>query len=129
MPKKDTNNSDDLEQSDSDYDELDPEDDLDADDDDLDADDDDELDPEDGEPECPYCDGSKDKCKHLLAIIDITFDECRGGYLYGKYGKFFYLVADKFEETLRLKHDVQFAGFDDYLDELWETAKEQSVNN
>ena len=61
------------------------------------------IDEESGkEPACIFC-GSTGDCPHLVAVIDRTFADCKGGALYEAIDKFRKILADSVFHKIRAR--------------------------
>jgi hypothetical protein len=72
------------------------------------------------EPRCHICD-STENCDHIVAIIAMTFGECRGGALYDRHREFFSLIEDVFEKLFRAGAEPDFG--DPELNDLWRVSE------
>ena len=78
---------------------------------------------------CPYC-GSPSECPHLLAAIDRTFSECRGGYAFERYDEFRTAIERAFLRSLRRGGAIRQSWNDPELSALWDGAlKEWSIGD
>jgi hypothetical protein len=68
---------------------------------------------------CCYCEATEGECEHLLAVVDITFDACVGGYAYDRYRCFRDLIEHSFEDALELRAHRPVKWYDSDLDALW----------
>lgn len=71
--------------------------------------------------ECPYC-GSEGDCKHLLAMIDLSFLECSGGYAYARFREFHGAIEDAFLRELKAGASATVKWGSPELDCLWTDA-------
>lgn len=70
---------------------------------------------------CPCC-GQQDDCPHLLAVFDISFNECSGGFAYDRYQEFHEAIENSFGKLLKknARDDIKWGDKD--LTELWNYA-------
>ena len=78
------------------------------------------------EPRCLLC-GSSDGCEHIVADIDLTFNDCCSGALYNRLFEFRSLIHDRFLAILKERNPPAWQN--DNLAELWRRAKEDYDGN
>lgn len=80
------------------------------------------------EPTCPYC-GSAEDCPHLLAVLDMTFSTCEGGYCYERFDELKEPVERAFKERLLSTgtRPPRQQWKDNYVQELWTEVLEQGL--
>ncbi|MDP9350559.1 MAG: hypothetical protein M3P51_03325 [Chloroflexota bacterium] len=73
--------------------------------------------------ECPFC-GSGEDCEHLLAVLDMTFHECRGGSVMTHLDTLRNQIQSAFAERLRTQAAPVESWKWDHLGELWDYSED-----
>jgi hypothetical protein len=76
---------------------------------------------------CPYC-GSDQGCQHHLALFDLTFGECIGGYAFDRYEELEDVVRTAFLGLLESGRQEMYSWNDRDIAELWDIAVKEYAN-
>jgi hypothetical protein len=72
---------------------------------------------------CPVCDAPEYwECGHLVADIDRTFAECKGGVLFNQMGMFSNVIKEAFLRLLKADDEPVFKSVN--LEELWHSTQQ-----
>lgn len=72
-------------------------------------------------PECPFCGVSADEgCEHALALLDMTFGECRGGYCDDHLSEIGAYIRAAFASVSPTVEQANLQWSDALIQELWE---------